>query len=48
MDVPPAGLVLGQLEMDRWEQPVASCPLLFDPEHYIADTVDLTKDAEAR
>ncbi|KAF4530262.1 hypothetical protein B566_EDAN007303 [Ephemera danica] len=48
LDTPPTGLVLGQLEMDRWEQPLACCPLLSDPEHYIADTVDLTKDAEAR
>ncbi|XP_059469854.1 4'-phosphopantetheine phosphatase isoform X1 [Neocloeon triangulifer] len=45
---PPANLVLGQLEMDRWEHPVTCFPILADPENYNPDTVDLNKDAEAR
>ncbi|CAB3381568.1 Hypothetical predicted protein [Cloeon dipterum] len=45
---PPANLILGQLEMDRWEHPVTSLPFLADPDNYIPDTVDLNKDTEAR
>jgi len=37
-----------QLEMDRIDQQLVFCPLLQQPADYIADTVDLTRDPEAR
>ncbi|GAB6026236.1 Pantothenate kinase 4 [Chamberlinius hualienensis] len=37
-----------QLEMDRFDVQLGFCPLLLDSHHYVADTVDLTLDAEAR
>jgi hypothetical protein len=37
-----------QLEMDRFDQPLVYCPLLDEPAAYVADTVDLTQDTEAR
>lgn len=37
-----------QLELDRWESHLTFCPLLADPANYIADTVDLNSDQEAR
>lgn len=37
-----------QLEMDRVDQQLVFCPLLEHPASYIADTVDLTRDSEAR
>nr|XP_054931825.1 4'-phosphopantetheine phosphatase-like isoform X1 [Dermacentor andersoni] len=40
--------MIDQLEMDRFEWQLVYCPLLADPAHYLADTVDLTQDAEAR
>lgn len=39
---------IDQLELDRWESPLTFCPLLADPSNYIADTVDLNSDQEAR
>ncbi len=39
---------LGQLEIDRFEKQLRFCPLLRDPESYNADTVDLTRDNDAR
>ena len=32
----------------RYETRLGTCPLLMQPENYIADTVDLTRDHEAR
>lgn len=43
-----SGLPVSQLEIDRWESAVGFCPLLADPASYIADTVNLTQDNEAR
>lgn len=40
--------MIDQLEMDRFEWQLVYCPLLADPARYLADTVDLTQDAEAR
>lgn len=40
--------MIDQLEMDRFEWQLVYCPLLEDPARYLADTVDLTQDAEAR
>ena len=37
-----------QLEMDRFDQSLVYCPLLDEPAAYVADTVDLTQDTEAR
>lgn len=37
-----------QLEMDRFDTQLVYCPLLDDRETYIADTVDLTLDNDAR
>lgn len=34
--------------MDRVDQQLVCCPLLEEPASYIADTVDLTRDPEAR
>jgi len=36
------------LELDRFAKPLVSCPLLLDSAGYFPDTVDLTKDEEAR
>nr|XP_006823846.1 PREDICTED: pantothenate kinase 4-like [Saccoglossus kowalevskii] len=36
------------LELDRLDHPLVHLPKLRDPGHYHADTVDLTKDTEAR
>ncbi|XP_071440358.1 4'-phosphopantetheine phosphatase [Hetaerina americana] len=44
----PVGLVVDQLEMDRWEPQAVYCPLLARPAKYVPDTEDLTQDAEAR
>ena len=33
---------------NRYETRLGACPLLMQPENYIADTVDLTRDDEAR
>lgn len=44
----PVIMEIGQLEMDRWTSKVSFCPLLQNPENYCPDTVDLTKDDEAR
>ncbi|KAM7303082.1 4'-phosphopantetheine phosphatase [Ixodes scapularis] len=40
--------MIDQLEMDRFDWQLVYCPLLEDPAKYLADTVDLTQDAEAR
>ncbi|XP_064455596.1 4'-phosphopantetheine phosphatase-like [Ornithodoros turicata] len=40
--------MIDQLEMDRFDWQLVYCPLLLDPAGYHADTVDLTRDAEAR
>lgn len=40
--------MIDQLEMDRFEWQLTYCPLLADPGRYLADTVDLTQDTEAR
>ncbi|EEC06708.1 pantothenate kinase, putative [Ixodes scapularis] len=40
--------LIDQLEMDRFDWQLVYCPLLEDPAKYLADTVDLTQDAEAR
>lgn len=42
------GGTIDQLEMDRCDQQLAFFPLLACPEEYVPDTVDLTKDKEAR
>ncbi|XP_076052846.1 4'-phosphopantetheine phosphatase isoform X2 [Oratosquilla oratoria] len=42
------GGTIDQLEMDRCDQQLTFFPLLAHPEEYIPDTVDLTKDKEAR
>ena len=34
--------------MDRLESQLLYCPLLEDPQEYIADTVDLLRDHDAR
>jgi len=41
-------LDLKQLEIDRFEKKLRFCPLLLDPQKYVADTVDLTEDGDAR
>lgn len=40
--------MIDQLEMDRFDWRLVYCPLLLDPAGYHADTVDLTRDTEAR
>lgn len=40
--------MIDQLEMDRFEWQLVYCPLLADPARYLADTMDLTQDVEAR
>lgn len=42
------GGTIDQLEMDRCDQQLTFFPLLACPEEYVPDTVDLTKDKEAR
>ncbi|XP_050719238.1 4'-phosphopantetheine phosphatase-like isoform X2 [Eriocheir sinensis] len=42
------GGTIDQLEMDRCDQQLAFFPLLACPKEYVPDTVDLTKDKEAR
>ncbi|XP_063235013.1 4'-phosphopantetheine phosphatase isoform X2 [Bacillus rossius redtenbacheri] len=37
-----------QLEIDRGDTAVTYCPLLADPSAYVPDTVDLTRDCDAR
>ncbi len=39
---------MSQLEMDCAQKNLVPCPLLLDPETYKPDTVDLTRDNEAR
>jgi type II pantothenate kinase len=41
-------LEVDHLEMDRFETPLRFCPLLRDPTGYVADTVDLMRDSDAR
>ncbi|CAB4067436.1 coaW [Lepeophtheirus salmonis] len=36
------------LEIDRFERILYHCPLLEDPKNYIPDTVDLSRDSDAR
>ena len=36
------------LELDRFDKPLVSCPLLLDPASYFPDTDDLTLDEVAR
>lgn len=36
------------LELDRLEKALLPCPLLWNPDSYLPDTVDLTRDSEAR
>jgi len=36
------------LELDKLEKALYPCPLLLDPNSYLPDTVDLTKDTAAR
>ena len=36
-----SNLDLKQLEIDRFEKKLRFCPLLLDPQKYVADTVDL-------
>lgn len=36
------------MEIERYETRLGHCPLLADPESYVADTVDLNRDEEAR
>lgn len=42
------GGTIDQLEIDRCDQQLTFFPLLAHPEEYVPDTVDLTKDKEAR
>ncbi|KAK7080541.1 Pantothenate kinase 4 [Halocaridina rubra] len=44
----PGGTTIDQLEIDRCDQQLTFFPLLANPEEYIPDAVDLTKDKEAR
>jgi len=41
-------MTVEQLEIDRAEQPVGFFPLLSEEFEYCPDTMDLTKDPEAR
>ena len=43
-----SSLEIDHLEMDRLESQLLYCPLLEDPQEYIADTVDLLRDHDAR
>ena len=36
------------LKIDRFEKKLCFCPLLLDAQKYVADTVDLTEDGDAR
>lgn len=40
--------LIDQLEMDRFDWQLVYCPLLKDTSNYVADSVDLTLDSEAR
>ena len=40
--------VTDHLEIDRFDTRLGVCPLLSDPSTYNADTVDLTRDPDAR
>ena len=44
----PVSVNVDQLEMDRFDQQLVYCPLLDKPASYVADTVDLSQDTEAR
>ena len=39
---------IDHLEIDRLESQLVYCPLLVDPAEYVADTVDLLRDHDAR
>ena len=47
-DSKDSSLEIDHLEIDRLETQLSCCPLLADPAEYIADTVDLTRDHDAR
>ena len=43
-----ASLEMDHLEIDRFDSPLGYCPLLKNPDNYIPDTIDLTRDHDAR
>jgi len=47
-DSKDSSLEIDHLEIDRLESQLVYCPLLDDPDEYIADTVDLLRDQDAR
>jgi len=47
-DSKDASLEIDHLEIDRFDSQLGCCPLIREPEKYIADTVDLTRDDDAR
>ena len=47
-DSKDSSLEIDHLEIDRLESQLVYCPLLDDPDEYIADTIDLLRDSDAR
>jgi len=47
-DSKDSSLEIDHLEIDRFESQLSFCPLIEDPTEYVADTVDLAKDHDAR
>ena len=47
-DSKDSSLEIDHLEIDRLESQLVYCPLLDDPDEYVADTVDLLRDHDAR
>jgi len=43
-----SSLEVDHLEIDRFDSRLGCCPLIQDPDKYVADTVDLTRDDPAR
>ena len=40
-----SSLEVDHLEIDRFDSRLGCCPLIQDPDKYVADTVDLTREA---
>eukprot|EP00090_Calanus_glacialis_P034823 TRINITY_DN5891_c0_g1_i1.p1 TRINITY_DN5891_c0_g1~~TRINITY_DN5891_c0_g1_i1.p1 ORF type:complete len:780 (-),score=227.21 TRINITY_DN5891_c0_g1_i1:391-2730(-) len=47
-DSKDSSLEIDHLEIDRFDSQLSYCPLIEDPTEYIADTVDLNRDHDAR
>lgn len=47
-DSKDSSLEIDHLEIDRFESQLRYCPLIKEPDGYVADTVDLTRDDDAR